>query len=307
MISSTPDAPSHSRLACLAHCERKYFYNYHVGYKGKQLFAPMHAGSAGHVGLEAWHRLSNRDAVSEAMHQAWSSHRFHGDFEYLTPGHLECVLGNYMESKHTQGWQPVRLRRSDLVQEALLITDAVEDADGYLVLAEASFVINVPDLGPINMRPDLLLEQFGGRLCIVDHKFTTGWLGSKLYTRAKFEHQLRLYALGMSTLIGRPVESGLVNGIFMGEKAAQPAFKGQRFEPYSFDYTPADFEETKAWYIAGRLRMQHIAEHYSLADEMQAQQNPGEHCGRCDYSLLCSTVPAMRPIEIKKSFTRRTS
>lgn len=305
MIHSSASQPSHSRLQCKALCDRKYFLRYISGLEPKQAFAPAFAGSCGHIGLEEFHRSGVAEqAISKAM-AAWGSKRFHGeDWTFLTPGHLECILRNYTESKHTQDWKVVRLRMSDLKQEHLIATDVAVDDAGYLQLAEASFVVDVPGLGGVNIRPDLLLETASG-LKVADHKFKMGWLGDKVYKEAKHGHQLRLYALTLSVLLGQPILQGMVNAIYAGEKASNPAFKGKRFEVYGFDYSPDNLVETKAWYRVHRQRMLQMEQEFSMADELEAPQHAGEHCGYCDYSVLCDAPPGIRPGLVKLHYSRK--
>lgn len=627
MISSTIAAPSHSRLASIHFCERKYFYAYHRELKSTEQFAPAYMGQAMHAGLETYHRSGDSRIATEALEAAWGSQRFFGDYDWVTPGHASLVLRSYMGSKHTQEWEPVRLRRSDLNAATLMESDASEDDAGYLVLAEASFVVDVPGLGPVNVRPDLLLKVPTG-LRVVDHKpqpvscnvftpdgwktlgdvalgdavigsngkatkvvgvfrkgtlktykvrfndgsevrcseghlwsvkkdkwqawktlpveeigaappstfyipviapvehaekdlpldpyvlgallgdgsfrqssivlsaadahlvgavgerlpartqikkasvhnyswtisgagqkdndvnkaikalglkgadslttfvpeiyklasieqrlqllrglldtdgcthkgyvlydtispslrddacdivrslggtamwrrmggtnhprfrvsirlpvgmypfhvkdrfikpigpkrrfivaveesspeesvclavdstdqlyatehyilthnTTTSYLGSNVYNTTKYTHQLRLYALAMGALLGQPVAEGACNAIYTGKSAANPGFKGNRYEMYTFDYSPADFEETRAWYKAGRRKMEHMAEHYTEQDELSAPQNPGSHCGYCDYSKLCSAPAALRGGLIRINYKRK--
>lgn len=304
MIRSTVLQPSHSRLSRLQFCRRAYFYSYHLGIEAKQEFPPAFAGSAGHEGLECWHRTGDMDAALAAFQAVWGTKRFHGDWDFLTAGHMECILRNYMESKHTQGWEVVRLRQSDLRSDRLIATDAKEDAQGFLILAEASFIVDVPGLGPVNVRPDLLLRVASG-LRIADHKFKSGYLGSKVYHEAKYGHQLRLYALTMGALLDQPVTEGAVNAIYMGATASTDKFKGKRFEPYEFDYTSADFEETKAWYRSSCREAREMAEHFFDSDELSAPQNPGSHCGYCDFNKLCAVAPAYRPALIKLEYSKR--
>lgn len=300
MIRSTLEAPSHSRLQTLHACERKYWYRYYRKLESPEQFAPAHMGKALHAGLEAWHRTDDQQAAIAALDAEWGSQRFYGDFDWVTPGHAAVVLRGYMNSKHAAGWEPVRLRRADLSQH-LVETDAKEDAAGWLILAEASFVVDVPGLGLVNVRPDLLLKVPTG-LRVVDHKSTTSYLGSNLYNGTKYGHQLRLYALAMGALLGQPVGEGACNGIYAGKSAGSDAFKGKRFESYVFDYSPADFAETKAWYKAGVNRSQYMAEHFTEQDELQAPQNPGPHCGYCDYGKLCSAPAALRGGLVKLNY-----
>jgi hypothetical protein len=304
MISSTIDAPSHSRLASIHFCERKYFYKYARQLESPEQFAPAFMGQAMHAGLEAYHRSGDSNIAITALETAWGTRRFFGDYDWVTPGHAGIVLRAYMDSKHTQDWTVLKLCRSDLNAACLIESDVQEDGAGYLMLAEASFVVDVPGLGLVNVRPDLLLQVPTG-IRVVDHKTTTSYLGSNVYNTTKYTHQLRLYALAMGALLGQPVGEGGCNAIYTGKSASSPSFKGNRWEMYTFDYSPADFEETKAWYRVGKRKMEHVAEHFTDADELSAPQNPGSHCGYCEYSKLCSAPAALRSGLVKMNYRKK--
>lgn len=304
MIHSTAAAPSHSRLSCVHDCERKYFYRYILRISGKVDFPPAYAGSALHTAFDAWHRTGNAEVAQAALSEAWGRKTFHGDWAWLTAGHASIVLDNYIRSKHTADWDVVRLGPADL-SSRLRQTDAACDAAGFFMLAEASFIIEVPELdGLLNLRPDLLLNTASG-LQVVDHKTTTAYLGSKLYNGAKYSHQLRLYCLGLAALLSKPVLQAGINGVYTGKTASSPSFRGQRFDYYTFDFSAADLEETVAWYHVGRNRMLHMEEHFTEADELAAPQNPGAQCGYCEYNTLCSAPKALRPGLVKLEYRRK--
>lgn len=294
-------------MAAVNSCDRFYFNRYIRKLETPEKFPPAFMGSALHVGLEVWHRVGNDcyQAVEDAMQEFWGGTRFYGDWSWVTLGHAGVVMKNYMESKHAQDWEVVKLRRSDLDSSRLIETDVQEDDAGYLMLAEASFVVDIPSLGPAIIKPDLLLKVPTG-LRVGDHKSTTSYLGAKLYNRTKYEHQLRLYALGMGALLKEPVSEGLCNAIYAGESAASEKFKGKRFEPYVFDYSPADFVETRAWYVQSKQKML-LMEALGEQDELLTLQNPSDRCGYCDFSKLCAAPAALRGGLVKMNYKRRAA
>ena len=305
MLRSTVDAPSHSRMASVNNCERHYFLRYVRGLESPEQFAPAYMGSALHVGLEVFHRTGDKEAAIAGLHGYWGPQRFFGDWDWVTPGHAEVILKNYMDAKHAQDWNVVKLRWADLDSQRLIDTDVQEDADGFLMLAEASFIVDVPGLGPVLIKPDILLRVATG-LRVGDHKSTTSYLGSKLYNRTKFEHQLRTYALAMGALLKEPVGEGFCNAIYAGKSAGFDKFSGKRFESYVFDYSPADFTETKAWYKASKIKMQTLAA-LGMQDELQAPQNPSDRCGYCDFAKLCSAPAALRPGLVRMHYKEKAA
>jgi RecB family exonuclease len=297
MIHSTLETSSHSRLQTLAHCDRRYYHSYVEGIEPKDdTSARLHAGKCGHVGLDTLARTGSLDAATEALREAWGDYKPLGDDSYLTCGHLEGILHNYTETYNAEVWKPIPLKLSDLNQAALVEHECEVTPEGVVIMSEASFVVKLSNGMPFIVRPDLIVEDAEG-LRVVDHKFTAGWLG-QLWSREKHSHQLRLYAEGMSALLGQPVRLGAINAVFMGKQALNDKSKAQKFDRFLFEWTEEQMWESLDW-----VERKRAAEHELLKGsdpgERWFAQNPGSACSWCPYARLCEASPG-RPRELRK-------
>lgn len=280
MKRSTPQIPSHSRYASWHHCERQAYHRYTEGLEGKTESAPAYLGSALHVGLAALYSrgLSHADEACEAMTQWWNGQRFGGDWSWVTPGHAEVVLRNYADH-----WQ----KRGD-------------NWEVEAVYAEERIEAEFPGFGPVMITPDLVV-RLDGKLWVVDHKTTPGWLGGKFKTRVDMSHQLRIYCKGVESLMGEPVAGGICNAIHSGKNAAKPNTKTNLYERYPYNYLAGDYAETLAWLKAGRRKEANFAGQ----EESEHGQNPGGLCSWCDYQPLCQAQPRARQMVKMQKFKRR--
>jgi hypothetical protein len=203
-----------------------------------------------------------------------------GDFAYLTKGHLEVVLRNYVE--RWRGQEPYRLIH--LVEGAL-----TGEINGI----------------PVEGLPDLIVEDNGTPL-VMDHKWTTGWLGSRLHTRVKHEKQLRLYALLAREAFGLDIRGGVCNAGFMGEAAAKTSSKAAKFDRYRFTFSLEELEETKRWVEQMVREMEwRLPESSEDADINLFPQSPSAACGWCEFEELCSSPPPLRRIRIATNYQQR--
>jgi len=276
MLKSTSTSPSHSRLSTLYTCERKYYYNYELAISPKDRnFAPMIAGKAGHAALDKHFtnilypgsppQFDDRD-WRDALHLAWGDHIFRGDYDWLTVDFLEAVVEQYIVSG-----QPLGLSAavSGTVVESEL-EGLVEIAPGIEVVAKIDLVTELPN----------------GELQIVDHKFTTGYLGVGHYADLAYGYQLCIYAMAAEKILGREVRRGAGNGIWMGKNALNPNSKAKRFEWYEddlrFTFNADRRSETLHWIREGMTRMEkRVAMH-------DWPKSPSRNCNTCDFNELCS-------------------
>ena len=183
MIKSTKLKPSHSRLSTLYTCERKYYYSYELGINPKdRSFAPMHAGKAGHSALDAHFK---DEGWRDAIHTSWGDVVFRGDYDWLTVDFLEAVVEQYIESEC-----PLGLSRG---------------VAGKVIESELEALVEIAPGVEIVVVIDLVTELPNGDLQIVDHKFTTGYLGVGHYADLAYGYQLCMYSMRATELLGRPV------------------------------------------------------------------------------------------------------
>jgi len=269
MIKSTTQKPSHSRLSTLFTCERKYYYGYELGISPKDKeFAPMHAGKAGHAALDAHFKDEDwRDAI----HDAWGDISFRGDYSWLSVDFLEGVVEQYIEARQPLG-----------------LSDA---SGGSVIESELEGLIEIASGVEIVVKIDLVVEYPNGNLGIVDHKFTTGYLGVAHYADLAYGYQLCMYAMAAEKMIGKPVRRGAGNLIWMGKQALNPKSKAQRFQwaedDLRFRYDDARREECLRWIKEGKHRMI-----YSIAAPAEPidfwPKSPSRNCNYCDFNDLCA-------------------
>ena len=289
MIHSTQQISSHSRLATLAHCNRKYFHSYVEGLESTgELSARLVAGKAGHAGLDAYYRTGSLEAGVEALQLEYGDFLPLGDDAFLTCGHLEGILHNYTETYNAEVWKPVPLKLSDLRQEALIQQECTVTFEGIVVMSEASFVVRLSNGVPYIVRPDLIAEDAEG-LRVADHKWTCGWLG-QMWSREKMSHQIRLYADGMSQLLGQPVRLGAINAIHMGKQALNSKSKAQKFDRFLFEWSEGQIRESLDWLELQREREEYLSCRTDSEGIMFAQ-NPGSACSWCSFARLCEADP----------------
>jgi len=277
MIQSTAQKPSHSRLNCLYTCERKYYYNYELGISAKdRSFAPMIAGKAGHAGLDA-HFTNEKNITNDyplrdwrdAIHSSWGDHQFRGDFDWLTVDFLEAVVEQYIEARRPLG-----------------LSDAVA---GRVIDSELEGIVEIAPGIEVVAKIDLITELPNGDLQIVDHKFTTGYLGVGHYADLAYGYQLCIYAMAAEKMLGKEVRLGAGNGIWMGKNALNPKSKAKRWEWYEDDlrfvFDDARRAETIKWIREGSHRMTRFLVGMTIDDW---PKSPSRNCNTCEFNELCS-------------------
>ena len=273
--------PDFSYLNPLVECEQKWYYKFIEEWDPKEESVLLKAGRAGHGALAEWYHprsMYSRECALDALHVLYEGTVPRGKYEYLTFGHLETIVKNYHD--YWLGKCPW-----DVVQR-------IEDP----IIAKIDGV----EFGGI---PDLMVEEHG-ELLVVDHKFTTSYLGGHLYNRVKFQHQLRKYCLLASEEYDTPVRAGAINAIYMGDKASNSDSKAMRFDRYRFDFTEEQLEETEIWLLELNRR---ATEHrrYTVTDDDEFPQHGGSHCGWCEYRPLCEASPPLRDGIKNASFKKR--
>jgi hypothetical protein len=262
--------PDFSYLNCLLECPRKFYLRHVRPIEPKEGSILLKAGTAGHAALAEWYHpksMYSLECALDALHAHYEDVVPAGRYDFLTLGHMEVILKNFHD--YWLGRCP---------------WDVVERIEEPLV-AE----IDGTEFGGI---PDLMVEEHGD-LLVCDHKFTTTYLGGHLYNRVKFSPQLRIYCVLATAFYKTPVRSGVINAIYMGDKASNPESKAQRFDRYRFDFTEDQIEETRKWLLEMNWRAMEIFSKQTLSP-FDFPQHGGAHCGWCEYRELCEVSPALR-------------
>jgi len=255
--------PDHSYLSTFLDCPRCFFHKFVENLESTEDSLRLLAGSAMHKGLAVHYAGGTPGDACEAVAEEYAEARPMGDLEYLTIGHLQTVLRNYID--YWQDRDPFTV--VEMIEEPL-----VEEVDGM-------------EIGGI---PDLLVDH-DGDLVVLDHKTTTSFVGTHLYNRVKFSKQGPIYCLLLSKKIGQPVRRIIFNCIYTGKYATRTESKATKFDRYSFEYEESDLQETVRWLE-------------SLIFELGAPspfpsdwpQHGGSHCGWCEFKSLCEVAPSLR-------------
>lgn len=285
----------YSALSTQAECARKYHWQYRERLRSRQPNVPMHAGNVMHDGLnyiytEDWNYYEAADLLSHS----WAGFRTpptskHG---YLTLGHLQVVLQNYMDDREAQ---PTALEESgaatQLAEEALVF-DWV-NSDG--------------EVQRIGGKPDLPRE-LNGRRYIIDHKCSTMWVNSYWALKFKLGFQFRIYCAALRELTGVRYDGAYVNGIYIGKYAADPPEKWQNrqsapavlFGPFHY----SDEELDEAWQWASTLL--DAREVYEARGFWPPNEQACGNYGGCQYIDLCSRPPKIRAALAEAMYERWT-
>ena len=265
----------HSYLSLLLDCLRAFFYKHEELIEAKGDAIRLKAGSAMHKGLAVIHETWEIEPAVEAMRTELGTSSGVGDLDFLTSGHLEAVLRNYLDY-----WKD----RDPFVVVEMIEEPIIQQLDGLWI-------------GGI---PDMVVEQ-EGELVVLDHKTTSSYLGSHLYNRVKFSKQFPIYCLLLTEKLGKPVRRGICNAIYTGKYATVEKSKASKFERYSFEYSEEDLEETVQWI----REVQSIIKHFDSIHVNRWPQHGGSHCGWCEYKELCEVAPPLRDAIKARSFQKR--
>jgi len=298
-LDSTLEAPSHSRLAKLHDCRRAYGYRYVMGLRsrGSQSTKSL-GGKAGHAALDTLHRLGweAREIADNHIDAIFSEHV--SNPEWLTAEHMKGIIGNYIEryADEDDDFRRLRLNADDVLKnEAVLYSDLagrVAD-DGSFSMNEMNMVVQLDDKLKMTLVLDMLVERKDGTVWVADHKFTAQYLGQGVLGRYITSKQMPLYILAARKLVGR-CDGAILNAVWMGQAACNPASKATKFDRYYFDYTEGQLEEALEWAALSRGRAQSETNAFGFNMEYWPQ-NPSSYCSGCDYLQLCEVAPAMRP------------
>ena len=256
-------------------CPRAFYYKYVENIESKGDSIILLAGSAMHKGLAVIHESWEIEGAVQAMAEELDGATGHGNLDFITAGHLETVLRNYID--HWQGRDPYKV--VEMIEEPV-----IETIDGM-------------QIGGI---PDMVVDD-DGEVIGLDHKTTTSYLGSHLYNRVKFGKQGPIYCLLLSEKLGIPVRRMVFNCIYTGKYANSVKSKATKFDRYSFEYSEEDLQETREWLY----RLVHNIWDLEGKVEKCYPQHGGSHCGWCEYSPLCEIAPPLRDGVKSSSFRQR--
>ena len=288
-MSNAARVESYSSLAMLAECDEKYRLSY-VERLESGTSAPQKAGSCldrafNHLYVTAW----DEAGAIAALRAEW------GDFKlplgsrhsWLTLPFLEERVRLYMREREAR---PTILEEGKVVAaysggEAHVFDWS--DAEGNLVRLRGI--------------PDFVLKH-AGKTYVPDVKCTTSWISDHWMLQFRLGHQLRIYAAMFQNLEGERVDGGLINAVYMGEKALDPpeAWKKRTSVPSAVspvDFTQEQIAEAHTWARGLILRRDAAREHGLWPRNEKA-------CGAyggCQFLDLC-TAPS-RSVRLARMMT----
>lgn len=285
-----PLTHDYSALSILASCARLYQLKYkrHLRPEGDE--PPyLRGGQAGHAALNALYTQDwDLELALAALAEEWGDYTPKGKHDYLTLGHMELVIEDYMRDRE----------ENPTVLEAEKATPLRLNAEQALVVEwPHPFTGEVLEIGgKVDLPTAMTTQNY-----IVDHKFTTSWVNSRWATRFQIGHQFRIYVAMLQVLTGQKFEGAYVNAVYMGQppKSGWDNVKSNPNTLYGpFHYTDEHLAETWEW-AAGLMR---TAELYEELDWWPQNEASCTMYSGCDYLDICERSPAMRPFVEKQLY-----
>jgi hypothetical protein len=289
------DVHSYSSLATLASCAEKFRLGY-VEKLATRESAPQRAGTAfdaaiNHLYVVGW----DEAGASDALKRSWNGFRspLGSKHDHLTEGFLLRRLSLYMREREEA---PTLLERGEILTGFSGVTHVFEwpGDDGKILRLRG-----VPDFA--------VRDRETGRTYVVDLKTTNAWISDHWMMRFRIGHQLRIYAAMIQTMTGETVKGGLINAVYVGEKAldAPEAWKRRKSVPSALnlvDFTPEQVEEARAWAL-GLVEIERACEASGLWP--RNEQACGDY-GGCEFLDLCTAPSAMaRRARMMSGFARK--
>ncbi|OHD28402.1 MAG: hypothetical protein A2Y38_16630 [Spirochaetes bacterium GWB1_59_5] len=295
----------------LAFCPRKSEYAtcYALRKSGEQL--QLKTGSAIHASLALFYTGgSEEECMAELAAVFGKDHSFRlptgHRYQHLHLGHLETIFRNYMDyARKRDTFKPLLIHREQIKLDQVLGGIWKVTEKGFVVLGESKFImrfkLTLPTGEEIDFdyagRPDLPI-QMGGAVYIMDHKTSSAYLSDYWADKHRFSNQLRGYAAMLEAITDLSIAGGLINGIFVGEKASSTEFKGNKFARFGpFLYQPAHLTEAllNQYYWKRQL--------YRHWEDKYFPQAGNQACCGCDFTELCNAAPATR-VAAMSAFSR---
>lgn len=282
-----------SSLSTAASCLRKFKHKYVDRLDTPGPNPAMHAGSALHAAFEVLYgERWDLGAALDALAEAWAGFRTPPNHKhsYLSLGHLEIVLENYVDDRE---------RSPTILEKATVVGSGVEGATVFEWPDAEGEILRVGGV------PDIAIEVAGQRY-IVDHKATTSWLNDWWAKGFSMSHQFKIYCAMMQHVYGLRFDGAYVNGVYMGEAAAdedrdwsqQKSSPNRLFGP--FNYTGGHLAETREWV----RRWSEIIERCEEDGEWPQNERACGDYGGCSFLPLCELPPAAREAKAASAFER---
>jgi hypothetical protein len=285
----------------------------------------LDAGNAIHAAMHTLYTSGDGELALHVLRQTFGEDRSlpapSAKYSHINVGFLEVVFKNYLtwREKHDT-FEPLLVHYEDLDLSQVAAAMWQVLPDGRVILGESKLVMRLDVDGDEFIyagKPDLPILM-GGGLYIMDHKTSCGgylsqWWAEKHTISNQLRGYCRMIELVASKVLAQAgqqrVQGAIINGIYAGEKATDPKFRGTSFSRFGpFLYRPSHLDEAivNQWWW---LKMRHL--YAETADASPALrkygwgQNTGKACQGCPYLDLCREQPAARRGVIQTKYSRK--
>lgn len=290
-------------LSKIAKCPRYHELRMEKNLRKPGASAPMAAGIAVHLGLDYYYAVpaprgpvyqENAIEMMAGEWRKWDIDPALSDKPHLTEAHLRTVMENYFRTweheridvfKPIAGLQMDDLNLNDVIAAKFKLTN-----DGSIILGESSLIMRF-DLGEDTLilagKPDLPAMKQDGRIYVMDHKTTSGYLSDWWAKSHEVSNKLRGYMAMVQSLLDRRCSGAVINGIYVGKYATNPDSKATKFQRFQFDFSTDHVSEA----LRNQLAWQQTIEFYRNELGYFPQ---GCGFGGCQAPDICRRDPATR-------------
>jgi hypothetical protein len=142
--------------------------------------------------------------------------------------------------------------------------------------------------------------NFSGDLFVMDHKTTTGTLGSYYFDQYNPHNQMSAYTLASQLIMKSPIKGVIIDGIQV-VNVADPNRKKEPFFRRGITYRTQD--QLEEW-LADTRRWLALAEGYATEGHWPMNDTSCSMYGGCRYREVCSKSPQVRKTWLKSNFTQ---
>lgn len=314
-MSTSAPVHDYSATAMLAECARRYFYAVVQGLVPNHQSIALHTGRVLHAGLHEFYATGDVEEAVRVIHEEWGSVRAPAERSYLSAGHCEIIIRNYVEDRTRSVFEPLRIHKDEIdLTHVVSFTPSVDD-EGYVVFAETPIAVTLPSSLQYAGLLDLPATVHGD-IYIVDHKTTGRWLTENWAQKYARSYQLKGYVTILERILGKRVAGIFVNGIYTGKQAADPkaawskrtSYRNRLFGPYVF--SPAELEDHENWALAWAATRQRYLVDQKITesagkDPALAWPQNDRACDFCEFAPVCHGSPAARPSILASRYHKR--
>lgn len=298
-------------LSKVAGCPRYHEIRLEQGLRRPEVSAKMVAGIAVHEGLDYYYAIpeprgqvyeENAIEIMAAEWNSWGIDPALTDAPHLTERNLRTVMKNYFRiwnRERIEVYKPISgLEISDLdLTDVLAAKFKVVDATDTVVMGESSLVMRFEVDGEpliLSGKPDLPVRKKNGRVYVMDHKTTSGYLSDWFFQTHEVSNKLRGYQAMVEKLLGIKTSGAVINGIYVGQYATNPDSKAAKVSRKTFNFTSQHVQEA----LRNQLTWRKTIDFYRDLDYFP------QACGfgGCSEPGLCRVSPEERELKAQQDY-----